>query len=146
MRGRYLSLQLTVDACQSTLPSAKQATFPRNIDGTVRRGGFLMHAPMSVSFPARLKVDGGKLLAIRIEGEEKLTSELSVEAPAGASCEDFRLDGPVDFFIAEHAADPTRLKPGQEFWIEVTVPPKGAPRPIQLALKDNGVWKPLAFE
>src|SRR5450631_1617813 len=25
MRGRYLSLQLTVDGCQSTLPSAKQA-------------------------------------------------------------------------------------------------------------------------
>ena len=28
MRGRYLSLQLTVDGCQSTLPSAKFAAFP----------------------------------------------------------------------------------------------------------------------
>ena len=33
MRGRYLSLQLTVDGCSSTLPSAKQAEFPRNING-----------------------------------------------------------------------------------------------------------------
>ena len=31
MRGRYLSLQLTVDGCSSTLPSAKDAEFPRNI-------------------------------------------------------------------------------------------------------------------
>ena len=33
MRGRYLSLQLTVDGCQSTLPSAKQADFPRDVNG-----------------------------------------------------------------------------------------------------------------
>ena len=31
MRGRYLSLQLTVDGCSSTLPSAKDAQFPRNM-------------------------------------------------------------------------------------------------------------------
>jgi len=36
MRGRYLSLRLTVDGCQSTLPSALRATFPRNADA--RRG------------------------------------------------------------------------------------------------------------
>lgn len=29
MRGRYLSLQLTVDGCGSTLPSAKEVEFPR---------------------------------------------------------------------------------------------------------------------
>jgi hypothetical protein len=57
-----------------------------------------------------------------------------------------RLSRPVDFYISEHAADPTRLKAGQELWIEVTVPPKGPPRPLQLALKDNGAWKPLAFQ
>ena len=33
MRGRYLSLQLTVDGCQSTLPSARAAAFPRDING-----------------------------------------------------------------------------------------------------------------
>jgi len=43
------------------------------------------------------------------------------------------------------AADPSWLKAGQELWVEVTVPPKGPPRPLQLALKDNGVWKPLNF-
>ncbi len=57
-----------------------------------------------------------------------------------------RLDAPVGFYIAEHALSPLPLKQGQELWIEVTVPPKGPPRPIQIALKDNGAWKPLAFQ
>jgi hypothetical protein len=68
-----------------------------------------------------------------------------VEAPPGAACQQFRLAEPVDYYIAEHAADPSWTKPGQELWIEVTLPPKGPPRPLALALKDNGLWKPLNF-
>jgi hypothetical protein len=64
----------------------------------------------------------------------------------GTSCENLRLDTPVDFYIPEHAAIPSPLKAGQELWIEVTVPPNGPPRPLQLALKQDGVWKPLAFQ
>ena len=41
MRGRYLSLQLTVDGCGSTLPSAKDAQFPRNVDGVPERNTLL---------------------------------------------------------------------------------------------------------
>ncbi len=41
MRGRYLSLQLTVDGCGSTLPSAKDAEFPRSINGDPGRKDFL---------------------------------------------------------------------------------------------------------
>jgi hypothetical protein len=39
---------------------------------------------------------------------------------------------PVAFFLPEHAADPSRLSPGKELWVEVSVPRKGPPRPIQL--------------
>jgi hypothetical protein len=68
-------------------------------------------------------------------------------APQGSSCDDWwRHSAQVEFYISEHAADPSRTKPGQELWIEVTVPPSGPPRPIQLALKDNGTWTPLAFQ
>jgi hypothetical protein len=56
------------------------------------------------------------------------------------------LQSATDFFISEHASSPLPLKQGQELWIEVTLPPKGPPRPIQLAVKDNGVWKPLGEE
>jgi hypothetical protein len=57
-----------------------------------------------------------------------------------------RLEQPADFFIADTAKSPLPVQNDQELWIEVTVPPKGPPRPLQLALKDHGVWKPLALD
>jgi hypothetical protein len=146
MRGRYLSLHLTVDGCQSTLPSAFHAIFPRNADGTTRPTGYIVKAEFPVSFRAKLKVEKNKLLAIRIPEADLTSKGENVVAMPGSSCDALRVEEPVDFYIAEHAADPSRLKPGQELWMEVTVPPKGPPRPIQLALKDNGDWKPLAFQ
>jgi uncharacterized membrane-anchored protein len=146
MRGRYLSLQLTVDGCQSTLPSALHAVFPRNSDGTTKPTGFTVKANYPVQFSARLKVENNKLLAIRIPEADLNSRGVGVTAMPDSSCDAMRLDEPVDFYIAEHATDPTRLQPGQELWIEVTIPPQGQPRPLQLALKDNGAWKPLAFQ
>jgi uncharacterized membrane-anchored protein len=146
MRGRYLSLQLTVDGCQSTLPTAFQANFPRNSDGSTRKGGFHVRIGTSVQFRAKLKVENNKLLAIRIPEADETSKGEQVTAMPDSSCDAMRLQEPVDFYIAEHAADPSRLQPGQELWMEVTVPPIGPPRPLQLALKDNGAWKPLAFQ
>ena len=146
MRGRYLSLRLTVDGCQSTLPSALHAIFPRNSDGTTRKGGFHVNWQGAVQFRAKLKVENNRLLAIRIPEADERSKGVNVTAWPDSSCDAMRLDEPVDFYIAEHAADPTRLQPGQELWMEVTVPPQGPPRALQLALKDNGAWKPLAFQ
>lgn len=42
---------------------------------------------------------------------------------------------PIAFFLPEDAPDPTRLKPGQELWAEVTVPREGPPRPIRLEVR-----------
>jgi hypothetical protein len=146
MRGRYLSLQLTVDGCHSTLPSAKQAQFPRNIDGTTNPSGFSVTAPQPVQFRANLKVEGNKLVAIRIPEADLRSTGVLVTAGPGSACDALRLADPVDFYIAEHAASPLPVQPGQELWIEVTIPPKGPPQPIQLALKQDGAWKPLAFQ
>jgi hypothetical protein len=146
-RGRYLSLRLTVDGCQSTLPSALRATFPRNADGTTKPTGFTVNdVEVPITFRANLKAEKMKLLAIRIPEADLRSKGVDVTALSGSACNDLYIDEPVDFYIAEHAADPTALKQGQELWIEVTVPPKGPPRPLQLALKDNGAWKPLAFQ
>ena len=146
MRGRYLSVQLIVDGCQSTLPSAKEAAMPRNLDGVPVGTRFSINSPQPVQFPAQLKVEGNKLVALRIPEADSQSGGQIVAAWPGSSCEKMRLNEPVDFYIAEHAASPTPVKPGQELWIEVTVPAKGPPRPIQLALKQDGAWKPLAFE
>ena len=146
MRGRYLSMQLVVDGCKSTLPSAKEAVMPRNVDGVQTGKTYTIRSDQAVRFPAMLQVEAGKLLAIRIPEDNGQPDELMVEGRPGASCEDLRLGEPVDFYIAETAIAPWPLKAGQELWIEVTVPPKGLPRPIQLAMKDGGAWRPLAFE
>jgi hypothetical protein len=146
MRGRYLSTQLLVDGCQSTLPSAKQATFPRNINGVPDGSRYAITAPQAIHFPAKLAVQNNKLVAIRLPDSDENPAGQLVAAWPKSSCEDLRLDEPVNFYIPEHAQSPLPLKNGDELWIEVTVPPNGPPRPLQLALKENGVWKPLAFQ
>ena len=145
MRGRYLSMQLTVDGCQSTLPSAKEAGFPRNLDGVPNGTNFSIAAKLPVVFPSKLAVNANKLIAIRISDNDEVASGQDVIAISRASCDRMRLSDPVNFYLAEHATSPLPVKTGQELWVEVTIPPKGPPRPIQLALKDNGAWKPLAF-
>ena len=51
---------------------------------------------------------------------------------------------PALLFIPESASVPS-LRPGQEMWIEVTVPAQGPPRPIQIGIKQGGVLTPLNF-
>ena len=146
MRGRYLSLQLSVDGCGSTLPSAKNAEFPRDVNGQPIGKDFSIRSVNTVLFQAKLAVKENKLIAIRVPESDTSTPTQTVSAPPGAPCDQLSLSQPVDFYIPDNATDPTRLKPGRQLWIEVTLPPKCPPRPLQLALKDNGAWKPLAFQ
>jgi hypothetical protein len=146
IRGRYLSLQLMVDGCWSTLPSGKLAEFPRDINGAAVSGKFSMRTTENVAFPAELKVIENRLAAIHIRDQKETGPAQMVTAWNASSCEEMRLAAPVNFYIAEHARSPLPLATGAELWIEVTVPPKGPPRPLQLALKQNGVWEPLAFQ
>jgi hypothetical protein len=145
MRGRYLALQLIVDGCQSTLPSAKNATFPRDVTGAVKPGPYVLR-PNDVEFRANLKAGNNALVAVRIEGTEDSNAGEVVVGVAGSPCNQMQLESSTDFFISDTAQSPLPLKPGQELWIEVTVPPQGPPRPIQLAVKDNGMWKPLKLQ
>ncbi len=142
MSGRYLALRLTVDGCQSTLPSARNANFPRDVNGAVTPGPYVLR-PQDVIFRANLKVNHNALVAVRVEGSEDSTAGEEVVGTAGSPCDQMQLASTTDFFISETAQRPLPLQPGQELWIEVTVPPKGPPRPMQLALKDNGAWTPL---
>jgi hypothetical protein len=50
---------------------------------------------------------------------------------------------PVAFFIPEKAPDPARRPPGEELWVEASVPTRGNPRPIRLGVKRAGVLTPL---
>jgi hypothetical protein len=53
------------------------------------------------------------------------------------------LDQPLAFFIPEHVPDPSVRAAGEELWVEVTLPKHGAPRPIRLGVKKDGVLTPL---
>jgi hypothetical protein len=50
---------------------------------------------------------------------------------------------PLAYFIPEHVPDPSRRPPGEELWAEVTLPRRGAPRPIRLGVRKGGVLTPL---
>jgi hypothetical protein len=144
MRGRYLSVQLLVDGCASTLPSAKLAAFPHNSDGTVKYGSvFTVHGRQTVNFLARLQVKNGRLIAVQPDGVETMEGAQRVTAHEQAPCSEMVLDQPVDYYIAEHAQSPLPTLPGQELWMEVTVPTNGPPRPLQLAIKSGNEWRPL---
>jgi len=146
MRGRYLSLQLMVDGCRSTLPSAKQARFARDFNGVPQGFTYSIDERNFAEFPAVVTASNGKLVAVQAPESLDRRSTQRVLAQSGVSCDEMRLVAPVNFYIAEHAKSPVPLTAGAELWIEVTVPPKGPPRPIQLALKQHGVWEPLALQ
>jgi hypothetical protein len=85
--------------------------------------------------PVRLHVENGRLTA-------------ALDPDGGAlnishERQFWTLVEPVAFFIPEHAADPSQLKPGEELWVEVSVPKSGPPRPLRLALKKDGKLTPL---
>ena len=56
------------------------------------------------------------------------------------------LQARVDYFIPEHIADPSRLKPDEELWVEVTIPSTGPPRPIRLEVRKKPVPEPQPIE
>ncbi len=55
-----------------------------------------------------------------------------------------RTEEPVLVFVPETFQMPA-AHTGDEFWVELTLPVKGPPRPIRLAIKNAGGFTPLHF-
>jgi hypothetical protein len=53
------------------------------------------------------------------------------------------LHQPLAYFIPEHVPDPSRRQPGEELWVEVTIPRRGPPRPIRLGVRKDGELRVL---
>jgi hypothetical protein len=132
LRGRYLAMQLTVDACALPRDEAhRYSYYPNKTDGW--------------QWSVRSVVQNGKLVPVPAKDTDRreLTDELTLRADH--PCERATLSQGVDFFIPDLAKGPFPLGPREELWVEVTVPPMGPPRPIQLALSKDGVFTPLKF-
>ncbi len=129
IRGRYLSVRVRVDADRvyggSEVPQGNVVNFwSDQRDVTVRaEDGHLVAYPASQ--PTGLRVTRWKTR--------------NGDVVAG-------LSEPVDYFLPEHASDPSRRQAGEELWIEVTVPAKGPPRPIRLAVKKGDTFTPLEIK
>ncbi|MBZ5604963.1 MAG: GDYXXLXY domain-containing protein [Acidobacteriia bacterium] len=83
---------------------------------------------------SRLSAEDGKLIARPDEGGNVMVTISGNRA---------RLSEAVAYFIPEHVPDPSRRPVGEELWVEVSVPKRGPPRPIQLGVRRDGVLRPL---
>jgi uncharacterized membrane-anchored protein len=122
IRGRYLALGLEV-----------KRDFNLNADEQKRlssKDGVVYHS-------ARLELRGNDLYAVSAQGPG---SRLVWLSNTDASSPTMRWPEPVLYFIPEHAEDPSRQPPGSALWAEVTIPKKGSPRPIQLAVSNGKGW------
>jgi hypothetical protein len=120
IRGRYVSLQLFVEP-QSTEETKKA--------GSERR-------PYQ---PVVLRVENNRLLAeAEPQGIPSRPGDLHLRSIKVGEESGTVLDKPVAFFIPEHIADPSRRQPGEQLWVETTIPKKGMPRPIRLGVRQHG--------
>jgi hypothetical protein len=128
IRGRYLSVQLRVDGDRVYGNSEPP------------KGQFNSWSEMR---DIELHAQNGRLVAslsptptgLRVTRWKTRTGEVITA-----------LSEPVDFFLPEHAVDPSWRKAGEELWVEVTVPKKGPPRPIRLAVKRGETFTPLEIK
>ncbi len=120
LRGRYVELRLSVP-----------------LAGTAEAYG-----------PARLHVAGGQLIAEPAPHDSASAWDEVTFVGRDVARPSFALLGPpVAVFLPEHVPDPTLRLPGEELWLEATVPHEGPPRPIRLGIKrGNAPIVPLSLD
>ena len=147
IRGRYVSLQLEVEAPgvfqEEPLVEQKPAPYEighPNKEATDKseKSAKPRYVPVWDSKPVRLEVQGGKLIAVT-DPKSNISARYTRDTEGRVM---MILLEPVDIFVPEHAANlpgwqwPRRSS--VEWWAEVTVPKKGPPRPIRLGIKQAG--------
>jgi len=98
-------------------------------------------APLAYDRGVALSAQDGRLVATPSDDHANLARISSRDGERIAL-----LAIPVAYFIPEHIPDPSVRRPGEELWVEVTVPGDGAPRPIRLGVRRNGMLTPLPID
>lgn len=132
LRGRYLGLQLAVDACH----------LPHDRDHQLSMGP----QPATWRWNVKIVNQDGHLVPVEAGYTQGHLETYELTQWGNRACDRATLVTPVDYFIPDTARSPFPLQPGQELWVEVTVPPMGPPRPIQLATSQNGAFTPLKLD
>ena len=136
MRGRYMALTPLVNACQ--LPRGRgQDQYVSPAPGQKVENWY---------WRVTTKARDGKLVVDLADNTVPRSETQSIYLTSDNPCDRVALTPGVDFFIPDTAEPPFPKKAGQELWAEVTVPAAGPPRPIQLAMSENGQWKVLKLD
>src|ERR1035437_3211790 len=130
-------MQLAIDACALPRDEAHHKSFSP------------ASAPALTStwrWTVRLEAQGGKLVPVLASDTDRpeMTEVLTVWGDR--PCNRAALAQGLDYFISDTAKTPFPPKKGEELWVEVTVPPMGPPRPIQLAIGENGAFMSLKLQ
>ena len=123
IRGRYVALNLV-------LPAVEEA--PIEASATLAYG--------------RVEVREGRAVAVLVAGDPVMADAahpLAFVRNVGLAGERWQTLVPVAFFLPEHVRDPTLDRQPGELWIEATLPPRGAPRPVRLGLRRDERIEPL---
>jgi len=134
IRGRYLSLNLEVPAQGFSL-RPMTSLYVKDKDGK----------PLVQEIPepsrGNLVLQGEQLVEV---GDRNGEYSAIIRRRDGGM---FAIVNPdTTYFLPEHGLDPSRRQPGEELWIDATIPRKGPPRPIRLGIKKDGVLTPLPSE
>ena len=130
LRGRYLGLQLTVNVCGLPHEAKYFAVGYNNQPGYWRWR------------VVPLAKDGKLTVALAGDSDRpEVTTEVTEWGSRG--CERSTLLESVEYFISDAAKSPFPLGKGEDLWVEVTVPPSGPPRPLQLAKAKGGEFRIL---
>ncbi len=126
IRGRYFTLNLEVHAPDLTAMrlSGKEMTYTWQ--------------------PVTVAVENSQLVAHPTDTSSNMNIIAGNQQPRPSATDLYFLSPGVVFFIPEHAQAP-QIHTGEELWAEVTIPKKGPPRPIQLAIKHGTEWRPLTY-
>lgn len=149
IRGRYVSLRVEVPVLGATLPPPEPR--PKNLKDAdpwpPRWQQHRLHVdletgPRGLVARAQGKVDPQRREIYNANHNAVLPERLR-DLPEASWV--VVLDDAVPFFIPERVPDPSRRQPGEELWVEVTLPRKGPLRPIRLAVKKGGTLSPLSL-
>lgn len=122
IRGRYVSLNLVLPVVE----------------------GAPLEASAALAF-GRIEVRDGRAVAVLAGGDavRDAAHPIAFVRNAGAANARWQTLAPVAYFLPEHARDPTLGRQPGELWVEATLPPRGAPRPLRLGILHGDRVEPL---